>query len=141
MFEHRFAAAVIDGGVVDVSVAWHALLSPELRAVLDADELDRFNEAMDLLPANARRIFTWRAKAYGRPSLYDIYREILRTTCSAAQGTRPLHSSRGSRRPVPADAPAHALTVLPLADRSASQMQSPRSLRAADANEELRLGS
>ncbi|AJE43606.1 alpha/beta hydrolase family protein [Streptomyces nodosus] len=30
-FEHRFAAAVIDDGVVDVSEAWHAMLSPKLR--------------------------------------------------------------------------------------------------------------
>nr|WP_232328069.1 hypothetical protein [Kibdelosporangium sp. MJ126-NF4]CEL16541.1 hypothetical protein [Kibdelosporangium sp. MJ126-NF4]CTQ90494.1 hypothetical protein [Kibdelosporangium sp. MJ126-NF4] len=77
-FEHRFAAAVIDGGVVDVSAAWHAMLSPELRAMLDDGERDRFNAAADLAPANARRIFAWRAKPYGCPSLFDTFLEARR---------------------------------------------------------------
>lgn len=92
-FEHRFAAAVIDGGVVDVPAAWHAFLSPELKAMLDAGERDRFNAAMDLAPANAKRFITWRAKPYGRPSLFDTYLEVPRyriTPELAAQITTPM---------------------------------------------------
>ncbi len=93
-FEHRFAAAVIDGGVVDVPAAWqHALLSPELVAMLDAGERDRFNAALDTLPANAKRIITWRAKPYGCPSVFDAYQEVQRyriTPELAAQITTPV---------------------------------------------------
>ncbi|TDD87375.1 dipeptidyl aminopeptidase [Actinomadura darangshiensis] len=92
-FEHRFAAAVIDGGVVDVSAAWHAVLSPELKAMLDAGQRDRFNATMDLAPPNAKRIITWRAKPFGLPSVYDVYLEVPRyriTPELAAQITTPV---------------------------------------------------
>ena len=92
-FEHRFAAAVIDGGVVDVSAAWHAHLSPELVAMLDAGERDRFDAAMDLAPAGFKRITTWRAKPYGCPSVFDTYLEVLRyriTPELAARITTPV---------------------------------------------------
>lgn len=92
-FEHRFAAAVIDGGVVDVAEAWRALLPPELVAMLDAGERDRFNAAVDALPANAKRIFTWRAKPYGCPTLFDTFQEVKRygiTPEPAAQITTPV---------------------------------------------------
>lgn len=75
-FEHRFTAAVIDGGVVDVPAAWEAALTPELKAMLDGGERDRFNAAIDRAPANARRIFAWRAKPYGRPSFFDTYLDV-----------------------------------------------------------------
>jgi hypothetical protein len=77
-FEHRFAAAVIDGGVVDVPAAWHARLSPEPKALLDAGERDRFNAAMDHAPAGVKRFITWRAKPYGRPGVFETYLEVPR---------------------------------------------------------------
>lgn len=77
-FEHRFAAAVIDGGVVDVSAAWHARLTPEQKAMLDAGERDRFNAAMEEAPADVKRFITWRAKPYRCPSVFDTYLEVLR---------------------------------------------------------------
>ena len=43
-FEHRFAAAVADGGVVDVSAGWIAQLSEEMRQLLhdgNREEFDR----------------------------------------------------------------------------------------------------
>lgn len=92
-FEHRFAAAVIDGGVVDVSAAWRAQLGPELVAMVEAGERERFDAATDLLAANVRRIFTWRAKPYGCPSLFDTYLEVLRyriTPELAAHITTPV---------------------------------------------------
>lgn len=87
-FEHRFAAAVIDGGVVDVSAAWHDLLSPELTAMLDGGERDRFNTATALAPPNVTRIITWRAKPYGCPSVFDTYREVERYRITPELATR-----------------------------------------------------
>ncbi|TYB48944.1 alpha/beta hydrolase family protein [Actinomadura chibensis] len=92
-FEHRFAAAVIDGGVVDVSAAWGALLSPELKAMLDNGERDKFNAAIDLVPADLKRVIAWRAKPYGCPTVYDTYREVERyriTPELAARITTPM---------------------------------------------------
>lgn len=92
-FEHRFAAAVIDGGVVDVSAAWRARLSPEQTAMFEAGERDRFNAAMDLAPAEVKRFITWRAKPYGCPSVFDTYLEVPRyrlTPELAARITTPV---------------------------------------------------
>lgn len=92
-FEHRFAAAVIDGGVVDVSAAWHARLSPEQKAMLDAGERDRFNAAIELASAETKRFLTWRAKPYRCKSLFDTYLEVPRyrlTQQLAARITTPV---------------------------------------------------
>lgn len=74
-FEHRFAAAVIDDGVVDVSAAWRAMLSPEMKELLANGERAAFDAAIELLPANTRRTFKWRAKPYGRASFFDTFLE------------------------------------------------------------------
>ncbi|WP_344260106.1 alpha/beta hydrolase family protein [Actinomadura napierensis] len=92
-FEHRFAAAVIDGGVVDVSAAWRDLLGPDLMAILDAGERDRFDAAIDRATPNAKRVVAWRTKPYGCPSVFDTHREVLRyriTPEVAAQITTPV---------------------------------------------------
>jgi hypothetical protein len=92
-FEHRFAAAVIDGGVVDVFAAWEGFLAPEMRTMLDDGERDQFNAAIDLVPANAKRIITWRTKPYGCPSVFDTCLEVLRyriTPKLAGQITTPM---------------------------------------------------
>ncbi|HEY0228625.1 MAG TPA: dipeptidyl aminopeptidase, partial [Mycobacterium sp.] len=92
-FEHRFAAAVIDDGVVNVSEAWHAMLSPELGELLADGERDAFDAAIKQLPANAKRTFTWRAKPYGCASFFDTFHEAARyeiTPELAAQITTPV---------------------------------------------------
>ena len=92
-FEHRFAAAVIDDGVVDVSAGWQAYLPPELVAMLDAGERDRFNAAMELAPADAKKTIAWRTKPYGCPTLFDTYVEARRyriTPELAARITTPV---------------------------------------------------
>ncbi|MEU5988498.1 dipeptidyl aminopeptidase [Spirillospora sp. NPDC047418] len=92
-FEHRFAAAVIDGGVVDVSAAWKDALPPELTAMLDAGERDGFNEAIARVPANAKRIFAWRGKPFGHPSLFDTFLDVRKyriTPELAARITTPM---------------------------------------------------
>ncbi|WP_033289877.1 alpha/beta hydrolase family protein [Amycolatopsis jejuensis] len=92
-FEHRFAAAVIDDGVVDVSAAWHAMLSPELRELLANGERDAFDAAIELLPAPVKLIFTWRANPYRCPTFYDTFLEAARyeiTPELAARITTPV---------------------------------------------------
>ena len=84
---------MIDGGVVDASAAWRDLLSPKLRALLDAGERDRFNAAIDLMPANAKRVITWRAEPFGCETVFDTYLEVLHyriTPDLAAQITTPV---------------------------------------------------
>ena len=92
-FEHRFAAAVIDDGVVDVSEAWHAMLSPELEELLRRGDRAGFDAAVERLPANARRTFAWRAKPYDSGSFFDTFREAARyriTPELAARITTPV---------------------------------------------------
>ncbi|UVO13678.1 dipeptidyl aminopeptidase [Mycobacterium sp. SVM_VP21] len=92
-FEHRFTAAVIDGGVVNVSEAWQAMLSPELGELLAGGERDAFDAAIEQLPANVKRTFAWRAKPYGYVSFFDTFRESARyqiTPELAAQITTPV---------------------------------------------------
>jgi hypothetical protein len=92
-FEHRFAAAVIDGGVVDVSEAWRHALSPNVLAMIDAGQHDRVDAAIDLAPADAKRTMAWRAKPFGTANVYDAYQETLKyriTPELAAQITTPV---------------------------------------------------
>jgi alpha-beta hydrolase superfamily lysophospholipase len=92
-FEHRFAAAVIDGGVVDVSAAWRNLLTPELLALLDAGDRDRFDAAIGELTGSAKRVITWRAKPFGLGSVFDTFGEARRyriTPQLAARITTPV---------------------------------------------------
>lgn len=91
--EHRFAAAVIDDGVVDVSEAWYAALPTELRKLLDDGEQGEFDAAIAALPPNAKRMFTWRAKPYGLSSFFETFRESRHyeiTAETAASITTPL---------------------------------------------------
>ena len=46
-FEHRFQAAVVDGGVVDVSAPWRELLGPDGIALIEAGEHDRLDAKLD----------------------------------------------------------------------------------------------
>jgi hypothetical protein len=115
-FEHRFAAAVIDGGVVDVSATWHARLSPEQKAMLGARERDRFNAAMDHAPADTKRFITWRAKPYGRPSAFDTYLEVPRyriTPALAARITTPVLVADPDDEQYFAGQPEHLYDMLP----------------------------
>ncbi|MFJ4896066.1 alpha/beta hydrolase family protein [Streptomyces sp. NPDC088788] len=92
-FEHRFVAAVLDDGVVNVSEAWHAALSPNLKALLADGERDAFNAEIERLPAAAKLMFTWRAKPYACPTFYDTFHAAARyeiTPDIAAQIRTPL---------------------------------------------------
>lgn len=71
-FEHRFAAAVTDPGLVDVSSSWIEQLPKSLVKLLDEGKRDAFDRemalGMHLAPATAR---TWRFRA--RPYGADGY--------------------------------------------------------------------
>ena len=54
-FEHRFAAAVADGGVVDVSVGWVGQLSEEMRQLLQDGNRDEFDRRVQLVARRRRR--------------------------------------------------------------------------------------
>jgi hypothetical protein len=66
-FEHRFTAAAVDGGVVDVSRAWRAGLPAPLLAVFEAGDAERFDTALlSATPDPERaRMFAFRARPYG----------------------------------------------------------------------------
>ena len=81
-FEHRFVAAVADGGVVDVARAWNVNLPPALLALLRAGDRDRFNAAIGAGPSDParEREFAFRAKPYGGATPFDTFAAAQRFT-------------------------------------------------------------
>jgi hypothetical protein len=78
-FEHRFVAAVVDPGVVDVATSWLSHLPAELIAILHAGSKDVFNGAMDEVgadPAMAQEM-TFRGRPYGKTNAYDTFASVL----------------------------------------------------------------
>jgi hypothetical protein len=94
-FEHRFAAAIADPGVVDVSTSWTGHLPKSMLGLLERGETEKFDRemalAMKLSPTLAR---TWRFRA--RPYRTDGYAETIAAVRQydvagvAAQITTPL---------------------------------------------------
>ncbi|WP_129656851.1 alpha/beta hydrolase family protein [Rothia halotolerans] len=69
-FEHRFAAAVLDGGVVDVSASWRKEIPAPILRLYERGERAKFERAMELgmrLPGGRRTEAVWnfRARPYG----------------------------------------------------------------------------
>ena len=79
-FEHRFVAAVADGGVVDVARAWNRNLPPQLLALLQAGDRVRFNQFMSRAASDpaTERMFAFRARPYGLTDPYDLFTEVNR---------------------------------------------------------------
>lgn len=79
-FEHRFVAAVVDPGVVDVSTSWTAYLPPEMIQLLDGGQKDIFNQYMTQAAPDpdAERTFAFRARPYGIDDPYDLFTEVRR---------------------------------------------------------------
>lgn len=68
VFEHRFAAAVVDPGVVDVSASWTSHVPTSLLATLDRGDTRKFDSEMALglrFSAGAERAWRFRARPYG----------------------------------------------------------------------------
>lgn len=94
-FDHRFAAAVADPGLVDVSTSWTAHLPGSLLRLLEAGRTEKFDREMALgmkfSPATAR---TWRfrARPYGTSGYAETIEAVRRYTVADVAGriTTPL---------------------------------------------------
>ncbi len=82
-FEHRLAAAVVDGGVVDISRAWLEPLTPELREMLETGRKTEFDDVLATAeqeqPA-VRHALEFRGRPYGiaTGSRYDLFHAVAR---------------------------------------------------------------
>lgn len=96
-FEHRFAAAVVDPGVVDVSASWLKPLSPLLRDQFEHGDQTAFDREMHLAELFSPAI-TATLRSRGTPygvnsdSRYELYRRVseYRLGEEIAQITTPL---------------------------------------------------
>jgi hypothetical protein len=80
-FEHRFAAAVADPGVLDVSTRWTDALPPCAREALLAGERERFNREIHLaglFDPQANAVLRRRGRWYGLDgrSPFDLYSRV-----------------------------------------------------------------
>lgn len=78
-FEHRFAAAVADPGVVDVSTSWAEHLPQPLLNLLAAGKSEEFNKYMspglESSPAE-RREWNFRSRPYGSDDPYEVFKAV-----------------------------------------------------------------
>lgn len=94
-FEHRFAAAIVDPGVVDVSTSWTSHLPHSLLAVLDEGDLAKFDREMALgmkFSAETARTWNFRARPYGRTGYGETIQAVRQYTVAdvAAEIMTPL---------------------------------------------------
>jgi hypothetical protein len=77
-YEKRFAAAIADPGVVDVSTSWTATLPPPLLALLKGGRKEEFDSYLvkGLSPAN-RATLNFRMRPFGFASYFDTYKAVL----------------------------------------------------------------
>jgi hypothetical protein len=96
VFEHRFAAAVVDPGVVDVSASWTRQVPASLLRTLDGGEAERFDREMALgmrLSPSTAHIWRFRARPYsadGYAATIRSVREYRITQEQAVRITTPL---------------------------------------------------
>lgn len=87
-FEHRFAAAIADPGVVDVAASWDGNIPSGLMKLFRATKKDAFDRDMALgmkfSPATAR---TWkfRSRPYATDGYFDTLTEVHRYTLTDAE--------------------------------------------------------
>jgi hypothetical protein len=80
-FEHRFAAAVADPGVVDVSTSWTEHLPTSMREELDKGEREKFDRNMrigEVFDKSAKALLAFRGEPHGlkSDSPYDLYKAV-----------------------------------------------------------------
>jgi prolyl oligopeptidase family protein len=81
-FEHRFAAAVADPGVVDVSTSWIDPLPGHMRKELLDGKKESFDKEMRIgerFSASTRAVFAFRGAPYGvdGDSRFDLYQAVM----------------------------------------------------------------
>jgi hypothetical protein len=94
-FEHRFAAAIVDGGVVDVARSWSQHIPHVLRAAYEKGEKERFDKEMAVamrLRPGARQTWGFRARPYGVTGFSAVLDAVSRYTVEdvAEKITTPL---------------------------------------------------
>jgi dienelactone hydrolase len=94
-FEHRFAAAIADGGAVSLARAWFEQLPPELTALYQAGQKAEFDQALQhaLSDPDAQRTWEFRSRPYGVTGYSEVLDEITKydLTDIAAQINTPLY--------------------------------------------------
>jgi hypothetical protein len=97
-FEHRFAAAIVDGGVVDVSRSWTANLPHHLVSLYEKGEKEAFDKELSLglhLPGSKGVRTTWkfRSRPYGVSGYSAVLDEVTKYDLRdvAGQITTPLY--------------------------------------------------
>lgn len=94
-FEHRYAAAVADPGVLNVSASWINQIPKPLVKLLDEGKTDKFDRnmtlGMKLTPATARS-WRFRARPYGKEGYAETIEAVKAHTATdvAKQITTPL---------------------------------------------------
>jgi Prolyl oligopeptidase family len=82
-FEHRFAAAVADPGVVDVSTSWIEPLPKSMRKLLEEGKQEQFDRDMRIgerISRSTTALLTFRGEPYGvhDDSPYQLYQTVMR---------------------------------------------------------------
>jgi prolyl oligopeptidase family protein len=97
-FEHRFAAAIADGGVVDVGRTWSGRIPPQLLALYRSGDKAAFDQHMRQAmaapeAAAARENWAFRARPYGVAGYSAVLDEVARydVTGVAGQVSPPLY--------------------------------------------------
>lgn len=82
-FEHRFAAAVADPGVVDVSTSWTSHVPSSMLHLLDTGMTERFDREMAFgmrFAPDAARTWRFRARPYGTTGYAETIGQVRRYT-------------------------------------------------------------
>ncbi|WP_223624034.1 S9 family peptidase [Microbacterium sp. EST19A] len=88
-FEHRFAAAITDPGVVDVSTSWTGHLPKSLLKLLDAGETAKFDKEMELgmkFSPETARTWRFRARPYGTTGYGETIEAVRKYTVADVAG-------------------------------------------------------
>ncbi|RGE19296.1 S9 family peptidase [Leucobacter sp. wl10] len=94
-FEHRFAAAITDPGIVDVSTSWTTHLPHGLLKQLDDGDVEKFDREMALglkFSPETARTWRFRARPYGTTGYGETIRAVRAYTVAdvASRITTPL---------------------------------------------------
>ncbi len=119
-FEHRFAAAIADGGVVSVGRSWFSHLPPQLLDLYKAGDKAAFDQVMRQAMAApdakaARETWAFRARPYGVEGYSAVLDEVARydLTSVAGQITTPLYLTDPDGEQFFAGQPAELAALVP----------------------------
>lgn len=88
-FEHRFAAAIADGGVVDVSRAWFHHIPKSLMPLFEQGQKEKFDRdlalGMKVMPGAkaGAQLWAFRARPYGTHGYWETLHEVSKYVITA----------------------------------------------------------